>query len=115
MSRKESLCAHYARVFDCEDFLHPIGYLEKNWMEETWSGGCYTAVMPPNTLTTYGRYGTFTRSQPTAGMVPLHSHSLRQVWYLYTLTAYGRYGSFTRSQPTAGMVPLHSHSLRQVW
>ncbi|WAR27637.1 AOFA-like protein [Mya arenaria] len=51
--RKESLCAYYARVFDCEEFLHPVGYMEKNWMEDQYSGGCYCAVLPPGVLTTY--------------------------------------------------------------
>ncbi|XP_053403763.1 amine oxidase [flavin-containing] B-like [Mercenaria mercenaria] len=53
--RKQALCAHFAWVFDCDDFLHPIGYREYNWMADQYSGGCYTSVMPPKVLTQYGR------------------------------------------------------------
>jgi hypothetical protein len=35
--------------------FQPIGYLEKNWMKEEFSGGCYTSVLPPGVLTSMGR------------------------------------------------------------
>lgn len=54
-ARKQALCEHYAWVFNSDEFLHPIGYREYNWMEDPYSGGCYTSVLPPNVLTRYAR------------------------------------------------------------
>ncbi|MCB1167981.1 MAG: FAD-dependent oxidoreductase, partial [Leptospiraceae bacterium] len=31
-----------------------IGYMEKNWTMDEWSGGCYTGLMTPGTMTNYG-------------------------------------------------------------
>nr|XP_021482936.1 amine oxidase [flavin-containing] A [Meriones unguiculatus] len=33
----------------------PVHYEEKNWCEEQYSGGCYTAYFPPGIMTQYGR------------------------------------------------------------
>ncbi|CAH1781670.1 unnamed protein product, partial [Owenia fusiformis] len=54
--RKNALCKHYAKLFRCDKFLEPIYYVEKNWMEEEFSGGCYVSSMPPGVLTKYGKY-----------------------------------------------------------
>lgn len=32
----------------------PLGYLEKNWIDDPWSQGCYAAFMPPGVMTAYG-------------------------------------------------------------
>nr|XP_013797139.1 PREDICTED: amine oxidase [flavin-containing] B isoform X3 [Apteryx mantelli mantelli] len=53
--RKKKLCELYARVLGSEDALHPVHYEEKNWCEEQYSGGCYTAYFPPGIMTQYGR------------------------------------------------------------
>ncbi|XP_071993871.1 amine oxidase [flavin-containing]-like [Engystomops pustulosus] len=53
--RKRKICELYARVLDSEEALHPVHYEEKNWCEEQYSGGCYTAYFPPGILTQYGR------------------------------------------------------------
>lgn len=37
-------------------FLQPVHYEEKNWCEEEYSGGCYTAYFPPGILTQFGRW-----------------------------------------------------------
>lgn len=37
-----------------EKALHPVHYEEKNWCEEQYSGGCYTAYFPPGVMTQYG-------------------------------------------------------------
>lgn len=34
----------------------PIGYVEKNWTMDEWSGGCYTGLMIPGTMMHYGKY-----------------------------------------------------------
>ena len=38
----------YARVFRNDEALKPTLYLEKNWMAEEFSGGCYVGVSPPD-------------------------------------------------------------------
>ncbi|XP_041352694.1 amine oxidase [flavin-containing] B-like [Gigantopelta aegis] len=53
--RKQALCQHFAKVFKSDEFLQPIGYIEKNWMKEEFSGGCYVSTFPPGVLTKYGR------------------------------------------------------------
>ncbi|XP_063811696.1 amine oxidase [flavin-containing]-like isoform X2 [Pseudophryne corroboree] len=53
--RKRKICELYAKVLDSEDALHPVHYEEKNWCDEQYSGGCYTAYFPPGILTQYGR------------------------------------------------------------
>ncbi|XP_033760189.1 amine oxidase [flavin-containing] B-like [Pecten maximus] len=53
--RKSTLCQYYAKAFKMDAFLQPCDYIEKNWMEEEFSGGCYLSVMPPGVLTKYGR------------------------------------------------------------
>ncbi|XP_053827200.1 amine oxidase [flavin-containing] B isoform X1 [Vidua macroura] len=53
--RKMRLCELYAKVLGSEEALHPVHYEEKNWCEEQYSGGCYTAYFPPGIMTQYGR------------------------------------------------------------
>ncbi|XP_014675035.1 PREDICTED: amine oxidase [flavin-containing] A-like [Priapulus caudatus] len=53
--RKKTICKHYVESFGMKEFMHPVNYAEKNWMEEEYSGGCYTSGMPPGVLTKYGR------------------------------------------------------------
>jgi monoamine oxidase len=33
---------------------NPIDYVDHDWSHELWSGGCYTGLMPPGVLTSYG-------------------------------------------------------------
>uniref|UniRef100_A0A8C2B8J6 Amine oxidase n=1 Tax=Cyprinus carpio TaxID=7962 RepID=A0A8C2B8J6_CYPCA len=53
--RKRRICEIYARVLGSEEALDPVHYEEKNWCEEEYSGGCYTACFPPGIMTQYGR------------------------------------------------------------
>ncbi|KAI1241514.1 hypothetical protein IHE44_0004987 [Lamprotornis superbus] len=53
--RKMRLCELYAKVLGSEEALHPVHYEEKNWCEDQYSGGCYTAYFPPGIMTQYGR------------------------------------------------------------
>uniref|UniRef100_A0A8D3DEE7 Amine oxidase n=1 Tax=Scophthalmus maximus TaxID=52904 RepID=A0A8D3DEE7_SCOMX len=55
MSELKRICEIYSRVLDSEEALHPVHYEEKNWCEEEYSGGCYTAYFPPGILTQYGK------------------------------------------------------------
>ncbi|KAG8136449.1 hypothetical protein E2320_005029, partial [Naja naja] len=53
--RKTQICELYAKVLGTQEALHPVHYEEKNWCEEQYSGGCYTAYFPPGIMTQYGR------------------------------------------------------------
>ncbi|XP_004713284.1 amine oxidase [flavin-containing] A, partial [Echinops telfairi] len=53
--RKRKICELYAKVLGSQEALHPVHYEEKNWCEEQYSGGCYTAYFPPGIMTQYGR------------------------------------------------------------
>lgn len=53
--RRNLLAKSLAEVTGCKEALTPIHYEEKNWMEEQYSGGCYTAMYPPGFFTRYGR------------------------------------------------------------
>ncbi|XP_068602341.1 amine oxidase [flavin-containing] [Brachionichthys hirsutus] len=53
--RLKKICEIYARVLGTDEALHPVHYEEKNWCEEEYSGGCYTAYFPPGILTQYGK------------------------------------------------------------
>ncbi|XP_072349429.1 amine oxidase [flavin-containing] B-like isoform X2 [Scyliorhinus torazame] len=52
--RMESVCKHYAQIFKMKEFLDPKDYIEKNWMEDTYSGGCYASTFGPGVLTSFG-------------------------------------------------------------
>uniref|UniRef100_A0AAZ3RHI8 Amine oxidase n=2 Tax=Oncorhynchus TaxID=8016 RepID=A0AAZ3RHI8_ONCTS len=52
---RKRICEIYSRVLGSEEALHPVHYEEKNWCEEEYSGGCYTAYFPPGILTQYGK------------------------------------------------------------
>ncbi|XP_040912679.1 amine oxidase [flavin-containing] [Toxotes jaculatrix] len=53
--RLKRICEIYSRVLGSEEALNPVHYEEKNWCEEEYSGGCYTAYFPPGILTQYGK------------------------------------------------------------
>uniref|UniRef100_A0A194AQK3 Amine oxidase n=1 Tax=Pinctada fucata TaxID=50426 RepID=A0A194AQK3_PINFU len=53
--RRDRICKLYARVFETDKALKWVHYEELNWLAEQWSGGCYSAMMPPGFLTTFGR------------------------------------------------------------
>ncbi|XP_054642787.1 amine oxidase [flavin-containing] isoform X2 [Dunckerocampus dactyliophorus] len=53
--RFKRICEIYSKVLGTEEALHAVHYEEKNWCEEEYSGGCYTAYFPPGILTQFGR------------------------------------------------------------
>ncbi|KAK2082897.1 hypothetical protein P7K49_038133, partial [Saguinus oedipus] len=55
VKRKKKICELYAKVLGSQEALDPVHYEEKNWCEEQYSGGCYTAYFPPGIMTQYGR------------------------------------------------------------
>ena len=38
----------------CIRLQNPLDFVEKNWMEETWTRGCYVGVMGPGVMTAWG-------------------------------------------------------------
>ncbi|XP_070574719.1 amine oxidase [flavin-containing] B-like [Ptychodera flava] len=52
--RKRRLCDLYADLFESNEALNPVNYIEHNWLTEEYSGGCYVGVMPPGVLTQFG-------------------------------------------------------------
>lgn len=53
--RKIRVGRQYAMIFQCRLMALPIYYEERNWCEDQWCGGCYTAIMGPGTLTSFGK------------------------------------------------------------
>ncbi|KAK6473519.1 amine oxidase [Huso huso] len=53
--RKERICQIYAQVLGTKEALHPVHYEEKDWCEEQYSGGCYSAYFPPGTFCQFSR------------------------------------------------------------
>lgn len=52
--RKSAVTACLVRWFG-NQALALTGYTEKNWIADPYSGGCYTGLMIPGTLTSYGK------------------------------------------------------------
>ncbi|XP_070574714.1 amine oxidase [flavin-containing] B-like [Ptychodera flava] len=52
--RKRILCEFFAEIFESDEALRPVNYVEKNWLTEEFSGGCYVGVTPPGVLTQFG-------------------------------------------------------------
>lgn len=53
--RKQRICESLAEVFDSPEALKPVNYEEKNWIEEQYSGGCYTSMLPPGCMLLYSK------------------------------------------------------------
>ena len=53
--RRSSILESFTTYFGPEA-ANPEMYTDQSWAEETWSGGCYTGIMGPHTLSTMGRY-----------------------------------------------------------
>jgi monoamine oxidase len=51
--RRQAVLAELARFFGPQA-AHPTGFVEKNWSEDPWSGGCYAGVMGPGVMTDFG-------------------------------------------------------------
>lgn len=54
--RKQRIAQIYSKVFNSEEALYPIHYEEKDWADDQYAGGCYTAMLPPGFLTIFGKY-----------------------------------------------------------
>jgi len=53
--RKNLIANSLAEATGLREFSKPVHYEEKNWMEEQYVGGCYTAMYPPGFFTRYGK------------------------------------------------------------
>ena len=52
-NRREQAVADMVHYFGPQA-ANPIGYVEHDWTQETWSGGCYATYTPPGVLTSFG-------------------------------------------------------------
>jgi monoamine oxidase len=51
--RKQAVIAEFVRFFG-PAAANPTAFVEKNWLEEPWSRGCYVGIMGPGTMTAWG-------------------------------------------------------------
>jgi monoamine oxidase len=51
--REKAVLAEFVRFFG-PAAANPTAFVEKNWLEEPWSRGCYVGVMGPGTMTAWG-------------------------------------------------------------
>jgi monoamine oxidase len=47
--RRASILDSFTKYFG-EAAANPEMYTDQSWAEETWSGGCYTGIMGPHTM-----------------------------------------------------------------
>ena len=52
--RRDAIVKQFVECYG-EKAAQPVEYIEKNWLEEEWSGGCYEAYMAPGVMTSYGK------------------------------------------------------------
>jgi monoamine oxidase len=52
--RKAAVIREFTRFFG-PAAANPTHFVEKNWLEEPWSRGCYVGVMSPGTMTSWGK------------------------------------------------------------
>jgi monoamine oxidase len=52
--RRRAVIAEFVRFFG-PAAANPTAFVEKNWLEEPWSRGCYVGVTGPGTLTAWGK------------------------------------------------------------
>ncbi len=53
IERREAALQSFSRAFGSEA-RECIAYVDKNWIEDEWSAGCYVGLMPPGALTECG-------------------------------------------------------------
>jgi monoamine oxidase len=51
--RKKAVLDEFVRFFGPQA-AQPTAFVEKNWLEDPWSRGCYVGVMSPGTMTAWG-------------------------------------------------------------
>ncbi|HLN32809.1 MAG TPA: flavin monoamine oxidase family protein [Gemmataceae bacterium] len=51
--RQQAVLAEFVRFFGPQA-ARPVAFVEKNWLEDPWSRGCYVGVMAPGTMTSWG-------------------------------------------------------------
>jgi monoamine oxidase len=52
-ARKQAVLSEFVRFFGAQAAT-PVVFVEKNWLEDPWSRGCYVGVMGPGTMTAWG-------------------------------------------------------------
>ena len=52
--RRKAVLSCFARYFGPKA-RNAIDYVEQDWLKDPWSRGCYTGIMPPGAMLSYGR------------------------------------------------------------
>jgi monoamine oxidase len=52
-TRKQAVVDSVVRFFG-PDAATPAAYIDKDWVADPWSGGCYVGIMPPGVMTELG-------------------------------------------------------------
>jgi monoamine oxidase len=52
--RRKAVLDCFARYFGPKA-KNAIDYIEQDWLKDPWSRGCYTQIMPPGTMLSYGK------------------------------------------------------------
>jgi monoamine oxidase len=54
--RRTLVLNQYQRIYNSDQALEPVFYIDNEWQSDPYSLGCYAGVAPPNYLTRYGRH-----------------------------------------------------------
>jgi monoamine oxidase len=54
VQRKKSILDSFRKYFG-DEASSPLMYIDHSWTEEPWSRGCYTGIMGPQTMTSFGQ------------------------------------------------------------
>jgi len=54
--RKKAVFTQFSLMYNCdyEQVSKPVEYVEKNWCADNFSAGCFSGILPPGLLTSYG-------------------------------------------------------------
>jgi monoamine oxidase len=53
--RRRSILSSFTHLYG-QEASDPLQYIDQGWAGESWSGGCYTGIMGPHTLSSLGKY-----------------------------------------------------------
>ncbi len=51
--KRQSILGSFTTYFG-DEASSPISYIDQGWTEEAWSRGCYTGIMAPHTMKSFG-------------------------------------------------------------
>lgn len=79
--RKKAVYTQFALMYNCAFDLvsKPVEYVEKNWCVDNFSAGCFSGILPPGLLTSYGE----DIRSVTAGVIHWAGTETSTVYYGY--------------------------------